>query len=388
MAAFIVPTVSRVAPLSKPEMKLLVLAQTPPPVHGQSLAVAALLGYLRTREDWQVFHVNLRVSRDAADIGRVRIGKLLTALAACLRVWGTLFRHGRMPIYYVPAPGKRSALYRDWLVLGLCRPFAGALILHWHAVGLGEWLDTRARGWERWISRGVLGGAKLAIAQAEAGRADCERLQPQRCVVIRNGVEDPLASFEPKAAFRRPCEVLFVGLASREKGLFDALAGVARANAAEPEAFRLTAIGPWASREEEAEFRASAAVLGPGVARHLGFVGDAERNAHLRAADVFCFPSYYPHEGQPAVLLEALAHDLPIVTTRWRGIPENLPTQFVQLVEPRAPEQIAAALRRARDAGPAGGALRAHFLAHFTRARHLQAVEAALRAALAAVSRA
>ena len=36
--------------------------------------------------------------------------------------------------YYVPAPGKRVALYRDWLVMFICRPFFSGVILHWHAV--------------------------------------------------------------------------------------------------------------------------------------------------------------------------------------------------------------------------------------------------------------
>jgi glycosyltransferase involved in cell wall biosynthesis len=111
----------------------------------------------------------------------------------------------------------------------------------------------------------------------------------------------------------------------------------------------------------------------------LGFVSNEERDRLLRAADIFCFPSYYPHEGQPAVLLEALALDLPIVATRWRGIPENLPTEHVYGVEPQAPAQIAAQLRAARAAGPPGGALRRHYLAHFTRERHHAAVESALR---------
>ena len=44
--------------------------------------------------------------------------------------------------YYVPAPGKRVALYRDWLVMLLCRPFFKNVILHWHAAGLGKWLET------------------------------------------------------------------------------------------------------------------------------------------------------------------------------------------------------------------------------------------------------
>lgn len=39
-------------------------------------------------------------------------------------------------------------------------------------------------------------------------------------------------------------------------------------------------------------------------------------------ADIFCFPTYYPIENQPLVLLEAMLHSLPIISTNWRAIPD------------------------------------------------------------------
>jgi len=43
---------------------------------------------------------------------------------------------------YIPAPGKRSAMYRDWVVMFICRRFFKRVILHWHAAGLAKWLET------------------------------------------------------------------------------------------------------------------------------------------------------------------------------------------------------------------------------------------------------
>jgi glycosyltransferase involved in cell wall biosynthesis len=360
-------------------MKLLVLAQTPPPLHGQSLAVRDLLAVLRATPGWEIHHVELRLSHDNADVGRWRPGKIFTTLGAGLRAAGTCLRHGRMPLYYVPAPGKRGALYRDWLCLLLCRPFTRGLVLHWHAVGLGAWLKNSATAPERWISALLLGRAALAIIQAEAGRDDADALGARRCVVVPNGV--PATATGPRRQFTPGVlEVLFVGLGSAEKGLFDALEGV-RLAAAGGLPCRLTAIGPFADAATRAEF-ATRAAAAPDLARHLGFVSAEERDRRLAAADVFCFPSYYPHEGQPAVVLEALAHDLPIIATRWRGIPENLPDRHVHLVPVRSPAAIAAALRAVRDEGPPGGALLEHHRRHFTQELH----HARLLAALASVA--
>ena len=65
------------------------------------------------------------------------------------------------------------------------------------------------------------------------------------------------------------------------------------------------------------------------VARRLGVAGEltftgaltGERLAPLyREADVFCLPSFA--EGLPVVLMEAMANELPVITSRLAGIAE------------------------------------------------------------------
>ena len=72
-------------------------------------------------------------------------------------------RYGVRNFYYVPAPGQRVPLYRDWIVMAICRPSFRKRILHIHALGLGSWLDEKARPWERFISRRLLGNADLNL---------------------------------------------------------------------------------------------------------------------------------------------------------------------------------------------------------------------------------
>ena len=63
----------------------------------------------------------------------------------------------------------------------------------------------------------------------------------------------------------------------------------------------------------------------------------------MRAADVFCLPSY--SEGCPNVVVEALACGRPMVATNVGGIPELVKEACGLLIPPRD----AAALRRALD---------------------------------------
>ncbi len=359
-------------------MKLVVLAQIPPPVHGQSLMVQTLVDGLPAY-GIEVHHVNLALSTDAADIGRFRWGKLFALLAACFRVYRIRRKLGRTAFYYVPAPAKRGALYRDWIAMILCRPLEGALVLHWHAVGLGRWLDVHANVLERAITKLLLGRADLSLVLADALATDPINLDAKNTLILPNGITDP---GEPPPRERRnpaePCKILYLGLCSEEKGLFELIDAVLHAHARQPGSFHLTVAGSFPSTEEEIKFRQLSAPLGTAV-RYVGFNGEHAKNALLRETDVFCFPTHYPHEGQPLVLMEALAHDLPIVTTRWRAIPSMLPAAHTWLVEPGRPALLASALLEARSSPRPAGASRRFFLENYTAQIHLASLAAALR---------
>ena len=407
-----------------PPIRLLVFAHTPPPHHGQSAMVEALLRQLavadadRPGRRFVVFHVNARVSDSVAHIGRFDPVKLLRLFRHCLRAVWLRLRHGVRTFYYVPASPTRSAVYRDWLVMLLCRPFYPRMIFHWHAAGLGEWLARDARPWERRLTHRLLGGHRLSVALTETGRADGEALRAGQVVVVPNGIPAPCPDFHARLAAGREARrravvaalagespaggirlrVLFLGICTAEKGLFDLLEAVALANAELARRGRaarvvLDVAGRFWRAEEEQEFlrRCAAADLqvpavgetgaGPAV-RHHGFV-DGEAKARLfEAADILGFPTYYSAESFGLVLLEGMAFGLPLVATRWRHLPELLPRGYPGLVEPRAPAALAAALLvlPGEDWGPR---LRRRFEQTYTEAAHGRLMRDALAAAVA-----
>lgn len=405
-------------------MKLLVFAHTPPPHHGQSYMVQLMLqgfgGDRRRRSSGtqthplgiECYHVNARVSKDLQDIGEFRPGKLLLLLGYCLQALWIRFRYGVENFYYVPAPGKYSALYRDWLVMTLCRPFFKRLILHWHAAGLGRWLETVAHMPARVWTWRAFRNADLFVVLSRFNRGDVQKFWPQRVAVVPNGIPDPCPQFESKVLPRRRARlavrralasgqapsaadlaaagpapeevrVLFLGHCLREKGLFDAIEGVVRLHRAlrrqnRPLRVRLWVAGSFPRAEEAEEFRALQADPEVGaLVEYLGFVSGERKEAALREADVMCFPTYYPAESFGLVIVEALAFGLPVVTTRYRSIAEVLPPDYPGVVPSRDPEAVAGALGRQMWADDFE-ALRRHFLQQFTLERHLESLAAAL----------
>jgi glycosyltransferase involved in cell wall biosynthesis len=403
-------------------MKLLVFAHVPPPHHGQSYEVLRLLnGYggnhreRKRREPAgpanphgiECYHVNARYSRTLEDVGVFQGGKIFLILFYCLQAIWCRFRYGVETFYYVPAPGKNFALYRDWLVMLICRPFFKRVIFHWLAGGLAKWLETTVSIHTRSFTYGRMRDADLSIVLSEFNRRDAEKLTPRRVTAVAGGIPDPCPQFETEILPRRRARiaarkkilsgdfqgvdesakivnVFFLAHCTREKGAFDAIEGVALANETlssekSPLRFRLTLAGAFASDAEEKELRelANRRDLRSAV-EILGFVSAERKAAVLRDADIFCFPTYYLAESQPSNLIEALAFGLPVVTTRWRAIPEMLPPDYHGLVDPKSPDQIAKALRRLATEDSVGS-LREMFLRRFTLQRHLANMAEAFR---------
>src|SRR5882724_3319990 len=204
-------------------MKLLVFAHTPPPHHGQSYMVQLMLqgfgGDRRKKKEAdatvsseqnaardfgvELYHVNARLSKRLEDIGDLRIGKFILLLGYCLQAIWCRYRYGVTTMYYIPAPGKPSALYRDWLVMLMCRPVFKKIILHWHAAGLANWLETsvqmRTRSWTYHFLRQV----DLSIVLSQYNRADAEKIFSRQIRVVSNGIPDPCPDFERQVLPRR-----------------------------------------------------------------------------------------------------------------------------------------------------------------------------------------
>ena len=397
-------------------MKLLVFAHTPPPHHGQSYMVELMLagfgGDMRRRTPdappklgIECYHVNARFSRGIADIGEFQGGKIFLIFWYCLQALWLRFRHGVKNFYYVPAPGKRVALYRDWLVMLLCRPFFKNIILHWHAAGLGKWLETETPIAARAATWRLVRPVNLSIVLSRYNEADAAKLLSEKIRVVHNGIPDPCPDFEQTIAPQRrerfaerqkifsggkngsapvTVNVLFIAHCSREKGLFAAAEAVLLANRALaagglPMQLKLTAAGNFVTEEEKQEFarlrensRFALAI------EHAGFVSGERKDRLLHEADLFLFPTQYLGENQPVNLIEAMAYGVPIVTTRWRSLPEMLPENYPGLVAGQQPEPIADAIRRVL-AVDSGEKLRGHFVAHYTIERHLATLADAIR---------
>ena len=82
------------------------------------------------------------------------------------------------------------------------------------------------------------------------------------------------------------------------------------------------------------------------ITYHGEVLGDYKKE-QLERAHLFILPTYYPWEGQPLSIIEAMAFATPVISTYHKGIPElieNARTGY--FVEARSPEQIASSVMK------------------------------------------
>lgn len=367
---------------------VLVVGQTPPPVHGQALMIERLIAgkYRNAR----IVHVRMAFARDSADIGRARPGKLVALVATIVRIWWVRLRHRPPIVYYHPAGANRVAMLRDLALLGSTRWAFRRTVLHFHAAGLASMRDGLSRPSRWWFDR-CYGGADLAIRPSADATDDGAALHAHRSIVVENGVPDIGRDIAGRRVYGStgcdplgaPSELLYLGLITPEKGLPTLIEAFSLLRERGVDA-RLALAGASTDSLYEQELQAHAQALGvePHI-RWLGVVDGDAKDAILLHADLLVQPTVHPTETSGLALLEAASCALPAVATRWGGnasIVEDGVTGV--LVEPEDAEALARAIAGLLDdpeqRGAMGRAARARYLECFTVDRFQADVDAAL----------
>lgn len=138
----------------------------------------------------ECYHVNARFSKRPEDIREFQGGKPFLILFYCLQAIWCRFRYGVTNFYYVPASGGRVALYCDWLVMFVCRPFFKKIIFHWRAAGLAKWLETSVQIRTRSLTYRLMKNTDLSIVLSEFNRRDAEKLMPLRVAIVAGDIPD------------------------------------------------------------------------------------------------------------------------------------------------------------------------------------------------------
>ena len=327
---------------------IIVVGQTPPPFGGQGIMIAKMLE-ADYGEGIRLHHVRMVFSRDMDEIGKFRPRKLVELCRVIFRIVEARLRTGASILYYPPAGPNRAAIYRDLAILLATRWLFRRTIFHFHAGGVSSSYRT-ASPLLKLLMRMAYFQSDIAIRLSELAPDDGEAFQARKEYIVPNGIEDNAHLYQEgdkQRVDRNSAVVLFVGVLNESKGVMTLLAAC-RWLAAEGLNFRVKLMGRFES--DRFEKRMQGAIVEYGLEDYvmcLGVLTGTRKWEEFASADTLCFPTYFESETFGVVLLEAMSFGLPIVATRWRGIPSVVEDRVTGFLVPiRDPGSLAKKLKQ------------------------------------------
>jgi glycosyltransferase involved in cell wall biosynthesis len=317
-------------PIGQSPQTILIVGPTPPPAHGISVLTELLL-QSGLRRSFKIIHLDTSDRRTLANMGHFELRNAGLALYHGTQFLWLLLRK-RPVLVYMPVSESRLGFVRDSLFLVPSRLRRIPVVLHLHG-GYLDILYAESGLVFQWLMRFCFSQAARAIVLSDSFRGKLANLvEGDRVRVVYNGI--PPAIYEAcenryrSARGPSPKTVLFLGGLIESKGFFDLLRSVPLV-LEQMRDVRFVFVG-------DNSFHSYVNFLGPRS-------GD-EKIRIFQESDIFAFPTWYPLEGQPVAMIEAMAAGLPVLTTRHATIPDILGEDGAVYVSKRDPADVAAKL--------------------------------------------
>ena len=313
---------------------ILFILHLPPPVHG-----AAMVGhYINESElinsEFDCYYINLTTASELEDIGKLKIKKLFY-FYRLLRQIHFIVKDIQPKLVYITPNAKGGPFYKDFVVVMMLKMMGCEIVAHYHNKGVvtrqNRWLDNM-------LYRRFFKGIKVILLGETLYQDVKKYVRREDMYICANGI--PQEDTKNDDLPHRISRILFLSNLLIDKGilvLLDALkilkekdvdfsCDIVGGETAVIDAVRFDKEIKKRNLEDCVSYRG----------KQYGII----KNEYLKNADVFVHPTN--DDCFPLVLLEAMQHGLPIVTTNEGAISDIVDDGKTGLIaEKNNPEDLA-----------------------------------------------
>ena len=301
--------------------KILFIMHMPPPVHGAAMVGQYIHDSELINQEFECHYINLTTAKNLQDIGKVGMRKLFDFY----KLLGTIrhmLKEVQPDLVYITPNACGGAFYKDFVVVQMIKGMGYKVVVHYHNKGVAthqdRWLDDA-------LYKRFFKGIKV-ILLSECLFVDVKKYVDRKNVfVCANGIPCSLALDSPSESSydskNQNPHILFLSNLLVSKGvmvLLDALRILKDKGCA----FICNFVGGETAEMNAVMFGSEVAKRGlDGMVEFHGRKYGKDKEAFFHSADMFVFPTFYQNECFPLVLLEAMEHGLPCISTTEGGIP-------------------------------------------------------------------
>lgn len=320
---------------------VLALVQLPPPVHGAAAVNKDVVTSEVLNGAFRIVVVPVQLSTSMDDIGTFGLKKFQAVIRNIIKTAAALWRD-RPTFVYFTIPPHGGGFYANLPLVLLAKLFRTPLLYHFHSKGISMAAERSVI--YSWFFTWAMNGANVIFLAERLCSDGAKFLLKAKVFLLPNAVvAGPIPTYDENHDGRH---ILFLSNLVVTKGpliVLDAMAILYERGVP----FRASFAGAprGALTREKFETAIKSRHLEEMV-RYLGPVDQAEKNSLLHSADMLVFPTFYPNEAFPLVVLEAMSAGLAVVATPEGAIPDMLRDGETGILVPHHnPEMLADALQ-------------------------------------------
>lgn len=300
-------------------IKIIFLGPLPPPFMGPSVATQIILNS-KLKDEFDLIHLDTSDHRNLNKLGSIDFRNVSLALRHyCILI--SLIITKWPSLVYIPISQTTIGYLRDAGFIIISKLFGLRVVCHLRGGNFKNWYNSSAA-----ITRCLVRSVHLLVdGQIVLGNSlkyMFNGIVPEKKLfVVPNGRDFKIITHSQKHPDM--IRILYLANFIRTKGVLDTLKAAPDVYNFAPKTEFIFA-GTWFDEYTKREFEAFTKEYPKLPIILKGAVYGQDKCDLFHSSDIFVFPSYYPAEGHPWVIVEALAFGLPIISTDQGAITESV----------------------------------------------------------------
>jgi glycosyltransferase involved in cell wall biosynthesis len=304
---------------------------------GPSIATEILLNS-KLKNKYDLIHLDTSDRRDLKSLGAIDFTNIYLAIKHYFIL--LLLVITKKPVMvYIPISQTTIGYLRDAGFIIISKLFMRKVICHLRGGNFKNWYNS-ASFVTQWFIRRIHSLVDGQIVLGETLKhLFAGIINDEIIFVVPNGRNFNNTSNGAKHSDK--FKILYFSNFIRTKGVLDALSAIPNVYKKYKQIECIFA-GNWRDKETKREFELFLEKFPDLPVAMKGPIYGDEKYKLFASSDIFVFPTYYPAEGHPWVIVEAMAYGLPIISTDQGAITESVIDDVNGfIVDKQNPEQIA-----------------------------------------------